>query len=158
MSAKARQDHYAFYRPKGLTSRPIVYEHNGFCFCALICSDLTNIAHWHSLRGEVDALVAIEWNRDTKTFASLVESAASDLHAFVVQANNRTYGDSRIRSPADNDFARDVVQVKGGVSDFYVIGEIDFLSLRNEQSSRSEKPKFKPLPIGYAQKKSRKTR
>jgi hypothetical protein len=138
------------FQPTGVMARPIVYGHKGFFFCALICSDLTNIAHRHSLRGEVDALFALEWNPDTKTFASLVEASASDLHAFVIQANNRRFGDSRIRSPAVQDYARDVVQVKGGVSDYYVLGEIDFVRLRSEQLRRVKEPAFKPAPIGYS--------
>jgi hypothetical protein len=108
------------------------------------------------LRGEVDALFALEWNQDTKTFASLVESTALDLHAFVIQANNRRYGDSRIRCPAVEDYARDVVQVKGGLSDYYVLGEIDYKQLRREQRRATKKPYFKPIPIGYTVSRFRK--
>ncbi|SAK51037.1 Reverse transcriptase (RNA-dependent DNA polymerase) [Caballeronia glebae] len=144
------------YKPIGLHAKPTVYGHRGFFFSVLICSDLTNISHRTELRGKIDALFALEWNPDTKTFASLVESAANDLHAFVIQANNRKYGDSRIRSPASQDYARDVVQVKGGVSDYYVLGEIDYHDLRAEQRRRTKKPQFKPVPIGYVMSKYRK--
>ncbi|WP_446333222.1 RNA-directed DNA polymerase [Burkholderia pseudomallei] len=144
------------YKPMGPRAKPTVYGHRGFFFSVLICSDLTNISHRTELRGNVDALFALEWNPDTKTFASLVESAANDLHAFVIQANNRKYGDSRIRSPASQDYARDVVQVKGGVSDYYVLGEIDYQQLRAEQRRRAKKPQFKPVPIGYVMSKYRK--
>jgi hypothetical protein len=83
-----------------------------------------------------------------KTFSSLVEATASDLHSFVAQVNNREYGDSRLRAPAKIDYERDIVQVKGGERDFYVLGRIDYLSLRKEQ--RSRKPRFfKPTPIGF---------
>lgn len=137
------------YKPTGMKAKPTLYRHRDFCFSLLICSDLTNISHRNSLRGEIDALFALEWNPDTKTFAALVESTANDLHAFVVQANNRKFGDSRIRSPATEDYARDVVQVKGGVSDYYVLGEIDYQRLRAEQRRRGKNLKFKPIPIGY---------
>jgi hypothetical protein len=146
----------ALYIPSGVKAKPTLYEHRGFFFSLLICSDLTNIAHRHGLRGEVDALFALEWNPDTKTFASLVESTANDLHAFVVQANNRKFGDSRIRAPAREDYARDVVQVKGGVSDYYVLGEINYEQLRIEQRGKVEKPLFKPVPIGYVMSRLRK--
>lgn len=138
------------------TEKIAIFEHCGFSFSALICSDLTNIAHRNRLRGKIDALFALEWNQDTKTFASLVESAASDLHAFVIQANNRAYGDSRIRAPATEDFARDVVQVKGGITDYYVIGEVDHVQLRSEQNRRPSKPRFKPTPIGFSVSERRK--
>ena len=83
-----------------------------------------------------EALFALEWNSDLKTFSPLVESTANDLHAYVVQINNRSYGDSRIRSPSRLDYARDVVQVKGGASDYYVIGEIDYHALRLQPSPK----------------------
>ena len=136
-------------KPTGSKAKPTLYGHRGFYFSILICSDLTNISHRSDLRGQVDALFALEWNSDTKTFAPLVESAANDLHAFVIQANNRKYGDSRIRAPASQDYLRDIVQVKGGVSDYYVLGEIDYERLRGEQRRKAKKPQFKPLPIGY---------
>lgn len=77
-----------------------------------------------------------------------MEATASDLHAFVVQVNNRRFGDSRVRSPATIDYERDVIQVKGGCSDFYVLGSINFKRLRSEQIKK--KPvNFKPMPIGF---------
>lgn len=144
------------FKPTGTRAMPVVYGHCGFFFAPLICSDLTNIAHRRNLRGEIDAIFALEWNPDTKTFASLVESTANDLHAFVIQANNRKFGDSRIRAPASQDYERDVVQVKGGVSDYHVLGEIDYLQLRAEQRRRVKKAKFKPVPIGFVVSKFRK--
>jgi len=145
------------FKPVSAKALPVVYGHRGFFFAPLICSDLTNIAHRRDLRGEVDAVFALEWNPDTKTFASLVEATASDLHAFVIQANNRKFGDSRIRAPANQDYERDVVQVKGGVSDYHVLGEIDYLQLRAEQLRRVKKAKFKPTPIGFVVSKFRKS-
>ncbi len=145
------------FEPDGIHSKPTIYTHGNFCFSLLICSDLTNIAHRHQLRGEIDALFALEWNSDTKTFSSLVEATANDLHSYVIQANNRLYGDSRIRAPAKNDFSRDVVQVKGGSSDYYVTGEIDFQTLREEQRASSKSPKFKPTPIGFEMSLRRRT-
>jgi hypothetical protein len=145
------------FEPKGLQGKPTVYAHGQFCFSVLICSDLTNISHRHQLRGQVDALIALEWNQDTKTFSPLVEATANDLHAYVVQVNNRDYGDSRIRSPAVADYERDVVQVKGGASDYYVIGEIDYLGLRKKQRRSNSASKFKPVPIGFKMSDRRKS-
>jgi hypothetical protein len=141
--------------PSGHLANPTVYRHRDFFFSILICSDLTNIKNRNVLRGEVDAVFALEWNMDTETFASLVEATASDMHAFVVQVNNRAYGDSRIRAPAKKNFNRDVVQVKGGLSDYYVVGELDVAQLRREQRRKSTDPWFKPKPIGYSMSASR---
>jgi hypothetical protein len=138
-----------FYYPKDIFAKPTLYEHQGYCFSILICSDLTNISHRNELRGQLDSLFVLEWNRDVKTFSSLVEATSIDLHTFVAQVNNRLYGDSRVRAPADADHQRDVVQVKGGDSDYYVLGTIDYLSLRREQRRSVAHPKFKPTPIGF---------
>jgi hypothetical protein len=138
-----------FYEPSGLYALPTVFQHGNFFFSVLVCSDLTNISHRNELRGEIDALFALEWNKDTKTFSSLVEATAGDLHLYVIQANNRTYGDSRIRAPAVKDYGRDVVQVKGGTSDYYVLGTVEHQELRNEQRKKTGDGKFKPVPIGY---------
>lgn len=146
----------AVFEPSGVAALPTVYSHRGFHFSILICSDLTNIAHRHALRGHVDAVFALEWNPDTDTFGSLVESTASDMHAFIIQVNNRLYGDSRIRAPAKQSYHRDIVQVKGGSSDYYVLGEIDVDLLRKEQRRKKlTKAFFKPTPIGYKMSRSR---
>lgn len=136
-------------------NRPQVYVHGDLCFSVFICSDLTNIAHRNVLRGHVDCLIASEWNQDIRTFAPLVESTANDLHAYVVQVNNRQYGDSRIRAPFAKDYKRDVVQVKGGLSDYYVVGHLNHRTLRSEQANQKGRKLFKPTPIGYTMSKLR---
>lgn len=132
--------------------RPI-YVHKGFHFGLLLCSDLTDIRNRNHFQGYVDALFVLEWNKDVNTFNSLVESGALDLHAFVIQANNRQYGDSRIRAPYREEHKRDLVRVKGGVHDYFVIGEIEYKPLRDFQSAASPdmsgKGLFKPFPIGF---------
>lgn len=129
---------------------PPVVSHGGFFFAIVICSELTNIGYRASLRGRVDALFVPEWNRDIHTFEALVESAALDIHAFIVQANNRAYGDSRIRVPAMNEWERDLIRHRGGLHDYTVVGEINFHALREHQSvSRAARPIFKPLPDGF---------
>jgi hypothetical protein len=139
---------FRLYTPSGNAAKLAVYAHRGFCFSVLICSDLTDIAHRNRLRGDVDALFVLEWNPDVRTFSSIVEATASDLHAFVAQVNNREYGDSRVRAPAKVEHERDVIQVKGGCTDFYVLGKIDYRQLRREQVSRQPRD-FKPTPIGF---------
>jgi hypothetical protein len=138
-------------RPK-IEFRPI-YEHGGFHFGLLLCSDLTNITNRSYYQGAVDALFVLEWNQDLPTFSSLVESGALDIHAFIIQANNRLYGDSRIRAPFRKEYKRDVVRLKGGEHDYYVVGKIQYMPLRDYQSNMypdlSEDANFKPFPIGF---------
>jgi hypothetical protein len=111
---------------------------------------LTNITYRAALRGNIDALFVPQWNQDTETFNPLVESAALDIHAYIIQCNDRQYGDSRIRAPYKDAWRRDLVRIKGGKNDYFVIGEIDISALRAFQSShRSPSGPYKPVPDGF---------
>lgn len=133
-------------------TQPPVVQHGDFRFALMICSELTNIRYRADLRGKVDALFVPEWNPDTDTFNALVESAALDIHAYIIQCNNRIYGDSRIRAPYKERYQRDLLRVKGGNHDYCITGEIDITALRQFQSShRSPSKPFKPVPDGFTQ-------
>ena len=137
-------------RPDKTWTTPPILQHGDFRFSLLVCSELTNISYRAALRGQVDALFVPEWNQDTETFNAMVESAALDIHAYIIQCNDRRYGDSRIRSPAKDSWQRDVLRVKGGIDDYCVTGEIDVQALRRFQSShRSPAKPFKPVPDGF---------
>lgn len=137
-------------KPDKAWKTPPLLQHGDLRFALLICSELTNISHRAALRGKVDVLFVPEWNPDTETFNSLVESAALDVHAYIVQCNDRQYGDSRIRAPFKEIWQRDLLRVKGGITDYCVIGEIDVQALRQFQSSyRSPTRPFKPVPDGF---------
>ena len=87
-------------------------------------------------------------------FSSLIEAAAYDVHAYIIQCNNRKFGDTRIRIPAKKHFERDIVKIKGGEDDYFVIGEIDIKRLRQFQSftisPTGENAAFKPVPAGFS--------
>ena len=137
-------------KPDKAWKTPPLLQHGDLRFALLICSELTNISHRAALRGRVDALFVPEWNPDTETFNALVESAALDVHSYIVQCNDRQYGDSRIRAPFKESWQRDLLRVKGGITDYCVIGEIDVQALRQFQSSHRSPPKpFKPVPDGF---------
>lgn len=147
------------FRQAGATLKPAVpwqappiIQHGDFHFALLNCSELTNIRYRADLRGKIDALFVPEWNSDTDTFNALVESTALDIHAYIIQCNNRQYGDSRIRAPYKDRWKRDLLRVKGGNHDYCITGEIDVLALRQFQSShRSPANNFKPVPDGFNQ-------
>ena len=110
----------------------------------------SSAAQLREFRGKIDALFVPEWNTDTETFNALVESAALDIHAYIIQCNNRQYGDSRIRAPYKDRWKRDLLRVKGGNHDYCITGEIDVQALRQFQSShRSADKPFKPIPDGF---------
>jgi hypothetical protein len=134
-----------------------IYKHGNFYFSSLICNELTDIEYRMNFRGKIDALFIVEWNKDIKSFNALVESASLDIHSYIVQVNNRKYGDSRIRAPYKDDFYRDVVQVKGGKHDYLIVGEINIEQLREFQSHHvSPQKPFKPVPTGFIMLEERK--
>lgn len=138
-----------------------VYRHGDFTFGVLICSELTDIKNRLRFQGQIDLLMVPEWNKDLQTFSTLVESAALDIHAYIGQSNNRRYGDTRLRGPMKKRHERDIVRVKGGENDYFVIVAIDYMALRHFQAHKSP-PKnrktskgedleevFKPFPQGF---------
>jgi predicted amidohydrolase len=128
-----------------------VIEHGGFRFGLLICSELSDIEFRAAFRGSVDCLFVPEWNRDLDTFASLVEASALDMHSFVVQVNNRKYGDCRVRAPYRESFLRDLARIKGGEDDYFVVAKLDVPALRSFQTRMRSPAKgdFKPIPDGF---------
>lgn len=67
-----------------------------------------------------------------------------------IQFNDRQYSDSRIRAPFKESWQHDLPRVKGGITDYCVIGEIDVQALRQLQSSHcSPANPFKPVPDGF---------
>lgn len=130
-----------------------VYIHNGLHFGVMVCSELQNSKARVKFQGELDALMVLSWNQDLETFASLIESAALDVHAYTILVNNRKYGDSRVRSPAKESFMRDLARVRGGDNDFVIAATLDIDALRAFQSRVKRWPldndKFKPVPEGF---------
>ena len=139
--------------PEDLTNKCAIIRHGDFCFGILICSELTNIDYRAKFRGCVDAIFVPEWNQDTEMFGSLIEAAAYDVHAYIIQCNDRRYGDTRIRIPAKQHYDRDIVKIKGGEEDYFVIGKLDINKLRQFQSNKisptGESAQFKPVPVGF---------
>lgn len=134
-------------------SKP-VYNHGGFCFGVLVCSELQNMAHRQQFQGNVDCMMVLSWNKDLATFVSLVESASLDVHAHIALVNNSRYGDSRVRSPAKEDFMRDVCRIRGGRNEHVVVVDLDIANLRTFQSRAKRWPReddpYKPVPEGYS--------
>lgn len=142
--------------------RKPVYIHEGFHFGVMICSELQNSKARVKFQGEVDALMVLSWNQDLETFSSLIEACALDVHAYTILVNNREYGDSRVRSPAKEMFARDIARLRGGENDFCVTVKLDIDKLRAFQSRATRWPEaedqFKPVPEGFRIPKGSKRR
>lgn len=144
---------------KTLISDGIKYliNHKEFYFSSLICNEFLNIDYRQSLRGKIDALFVLEWNKDLNTYEPLVQSTSSDLHAFVIQDNNRKYGDTRVRAPYKEPHMRDIARIRGGELDYFILVSLDVSGLRKFQDNhRSPGGPFKPVPTGYEMDKRRK--
>ncbi|ADU97388.1 hypothetical protein Theam_1426 [Thermovibrio ammonificans HB-1] len=129
----------------------VVYEHQDFFFSNLICYDIADINLRSKLRGKIDALFIVALNKDLDYFNAIIESAARDLHCFVVLVNSGKYGDSRIRAPYRKDYKRDIIRIKGGKNAFFIVDTIDVKSLREFHSQLyfNESSEFKPIPPGF---------
>lgn len=130
-----------------------IYRHFGHDFGVLICSELTDIRFRQEMRGDVDTLFVLSWNQDLESFGALVEAAVLDVHCYMVLVNNRKYGDSRVRTPSKKNWMRDLVRIKGGLDDYFVVTDLDIMSLRNFQSYHEpplgDNAAFKPTPEGF---------
>lgn len=130
-----------------------IYNHFGFEFSVLVCSELSNIGHRKDAQGNVDAMFVLSWNQDLETFSALTESAALDVHCYIALCNNREFGDSRVRAPMKKSWERDVCRLRGGLNDHLAVVEIDIRGLRKHQSRATTWPQpdddFKPVPEGF---------
>ncbi len=139
------------YSVKENTSNKILYQHGNFQFSNLICFDVADIKLRALLRGMVDALFIVSFNKDLEYFNSIIESTARDLHCYIAIVNTGKYGDSRIRGPYKENFKRDIIKIKGGKNSYLVVGEIDIKALRKFHSQfHCEKDSlFKPHPPAF---------
>jgi len=135
------------------------YKHGDFHFGVLLCSELMDAEFQYHFRSHVDAVICLEWNPDIESFSALVEASALTVHSYIIQINNRKYGDSRVRSPAKPSHKRDIIRLRGGDHDYYVIGSLDIHALRDYQRAsipdQGDKAEFKPTPPGFDHTNSR---
>lgn len=138
--------------------RGVVHTHRSAKFSVFICSELTDARVRSELRGQIDLLFAVEFNQDIHSFASIIEATCLDVHAFVVQCNNRKFGDSRVRSPASAEYRRDLIRLRGGDNDHLVVVKLPVAELRTYQAqdrfghvhhAPPSDESFKPTPDGF---------
>lgn len=109
-----------------------LYCWDDFWFPVYCCYELASIHDRALFQSYADAIIAVEWNKDTKYYSNIVESLSRDLHCYCIQVNTAKYGDSRITQPAKTE-EKDLVKVKGGVNPTVLIDSIDIKGLREFQ-------------------------
>jgi hypothetical protein len=141
---------------KRATGSRTLYHWNRCYFPVFCCYELTSIEDRASFMSYADLAIAIELNRDTNYFGSIVESMTRDLHCYCIQVNASQYGDSRIVQPKKTE-ERDLIKVKGGANATVLVDEINLAKLREFQIQSYELQQdkklqgdhgFKPTPIG----------
>jgi len=136
-----------------------LYRWRGAVFSTINCFELTDISLRMKLKGKIDFLIAIEYNRDTNYFSNIIESSTRDIHCYIVQVNTSDYGDSRIIQPTKTE-KKDIVKLKGGENVYLVMHSIDIQKLRDfqkrEYCGTEKNLPFKLLPPNFIMDESRK--
>ncbi len=151
-----------FYMVPNCSLEYTMYNWQGFCFAPYNCFEIAAIEDRSIFKSYIDAIVAIEWNKDIDYFSNIIESLSRDLHCFCIQVNSSDYGDNRITQPTKR-VIKDIIRAKGGENDYLIVGEIDINELRNfqikdyalQKKQEEETGKFKPTPPGFEHEKVR---
>ena len=142
---------YGYTVPEiNIENRPL-YRWNDCYFPVYCCYELASINDRAEFMSWADFVVAVEFNKDTHYFSSIVESLTRDLHCYCVQVNTSEFGDSRIIQPTRSE-EKNILSVKGGINQTLLIGEINISELREFQMkdyTLQKDGKFKPTPPGF---------
>lgn len=129
-----------------------LFRWRGASFTIYNCFELASIEDRSLFKGKVDFIVASEFNRDINYFSNVVESAARDLHCYVVQVNDSNFGDSRVVSPSSSELMNPL-RIKGGDNLTFLTMSLDLIALRTHQRKGYGLQKgsrgFKPTPPGF---------
>lgn len=126
-----------------------LFQWRGASFAIYNCYELASIEDRGLFKGKVDFIVGTEFNRDVQYFSNIVESAARDLHCYVIQVNGSQYGDSRVVSPSRSE-KMNPLRIKGGDNLTFLTMSLDLQSLRDHQRKdyglQKDSGDFKPTP------------
>jgi len=146
---------YGYIVPEVVEPSYDLFKWRGCHFTTFNCFELSNIEHRARFKSKVDLLVSSEFNKDITYFSNIVESAARDIHCYVVQVNDSRYGDSRVTQPAKSDY-KDLINVKGGKNPTILVDTLDLKLLREfqlkEYSGQKTMGVFKPTPPDFDKK------
>lgn len=129
-----------------------LFRWRGASFAIYNCYELASIEDRCLFKSSVDFIVGTEFNRDIQYFSNIVESAARDLHCYVIQANDSQFGDSRVVSPSKTE-KMSPLRIKGGDNLTFLTMDLDLKALRDHQRKgyglQKESDAFKPTPPGF---------
>lgn len=129
-----------------------LFRWRGASFAIYNCFELASIEDRSLFKGKVDFIVCSEFNRDINYFSNIVESAARDLHCYVVQVNDSCFGDSRVVSPSKSE-SMNPLRIKGGDNLTFLTMNLNLKALRTHQRKgyglQKDSKDFKPTPPGF---------
>lgn len=139
--------------PKPYPYRYDIFNWRNIYFSSFYCFELANSMHRSLMKGKLDLMVGIEWNKDTNYFSNIVEAGSRDLHTYVAQVNTSQFGDTRLTQPVET-ARKDILRLKGGTNDAILVAKINIPKLREFQRQKfaltSIKGEFKPLPPDFS--------
>lgn len=101
-----------------------IIDNGKYTYATMTCYEATSIRDRSILSNWIELLYMPVFNRDTNYFSNIIASFSRDASCFVVQSNTNVYGDSRITAPYDTLYS-DIVKIKGGDNNYFVVGTID---------------------------------
>jgi hypothetical protein len=134
------------------SSRYQLFQWRGASFAVYNCYELASLADRCRFKGMVDFIVCSEFNRDVNYFSNIVESAARDLHCYVIQVNSAQFGDSRVVSPSKTE-KLNPLRIKGGDNQTFLTMRLLLQQLRSHQLKRyglqKDSEQYKPPPPDF---------
>ncbi len=133
-------------------SRYQLFQWRGASFAVYNCYELASLEDRCLFKGMVDFIVCSEFNKDVNYFSNIVESAARDLHCYVIQVNSAQFGDSRVVSPSKTE-KLNPLRIKGGDNQTFLTMRLPLQQLRSHQLTRyglqKDSKEYKPTPPGF---------
>jgi hypothetical protein len=129
-----------------------LFRWRGCSFAIYNCYELASIEDRSIFKSKVDFIIGTEFNKDTNYFSNIVESAARDLHCYVVQVNDSRYGDSRIVCPSKTE-KMNPLRIKGGENLTFLTMNLNLKALRTHQRKgyglQKDSDEFKSTPPDF---------
>lgn len=133
-------------------SRYQLFQWRGASFAVYNCYELASVEDRCLFKGMVDFIVCSEFNKDVNYFSNIVESAARDLHCYVIQANSAQFGDSRVVSPSRTE-TLNPLRIKGGDNQTFLTMRLPLQQLRSHQLKKyglqKDSKEYKPTPPDF---------
>ncbi|WP_145956188.1 hypothetical protein [Nitrosomonas ureae] len=138
-----------------LKSKYQLFQWRGASFAIYNCFELACLEDRVLFKAKVDFILCSEFNQDVNYFSNIVESAARDLHCYVIQVNSAQFGDSRVVSPSKTE-KLNPLRIKGGDNQTFLTMELPLQKLRAHQCRgyglQKESGDYKPTPPGFDSK------